>query len=174
MLRWLPTPITIALLPSSSPKQHLPRLPALAHDGWMRLHVHEFGPGAGRTIVALHGVTGQPQVFRRLADRLPEFHIVAPAFRGHSGSATEPPWDLSMHLRDLRETLDSLGISRAPFIGYSFGGRVAVELLAAERSRSEKLVLLDPALQMTPAFVMTSTDQLLGDPSFATAAEAIE
>src|ERR1700704_2083049 len=124
MLRWLPTPITSARFPSSSPKKHLHRLAALAHDGGMRLHVHEFGPGAGRTVVALHGGTGQPQVFRRLADRLPEVRFVAPAFGGHSEWGKEPPWDLWMHLRDVRETLDSLGISRAPFIGYSFGGRV--------------------------------------------------
>ena len=140
----------------------------------VRLHVHEFGPGAGRTVVALHGVTGVAQVFSRLADRLPEFRFVAPDLRGHGASGKEPPWDLSMHLRDIRETLDSMGISRAPFIGYSFGGRLAVELLAADRSRVEKLVLLDPALQMSQDSVTTSTDLLLADPSFASVQEAIE
>lgn len=139
----------------------------------MRLYVHEFGPGAGRTVVALHGVTGQAQVFRRLADRLPDFRFVAPDFRGHGLSRKEPPWDLSMHLRDLRETLNALGISRAPFIGYSFGGRVAVELLAADRSRVEKLVLLDPALQMDQEAVINATDRLLADPSYASVADAI-
>ena len=139
----------------------------------MRLHVHEFGPGAGRTVVALHGVSGLAQVFRRLADRLPDFRFVAPDLRGHGASGVEPPWDLSMHLRDLRETLDAMGISRAPFIGYSFGGRVAVELLASDRSRVEKLVLLDPALQMDPHEVLTSTDGLLVDTSYASAEEAI-
>lgn len=140
----------------------------------VRLHVHEFGPGAGRTVVALHGVTGLAQVFRRLADRLPDFRLVAPDLRGHGASGKEPPWDLSIHLRDLRETLDAMGISRAPFIGYSFGGRLAVELLAADRSRIEKLVLLDPALQMDPRDVTTRTEQLLTDLSYGSAAEAIE
>lgn len=140
----------------------------------MRLHVHEFGPGAGRTVVALHGVTGVAGVFRRLAARLPEFRFVAPDLRGHGDSGKEPPWDLSAHLRDLRETLDAMGISRAPFIGYSFGGRLAVELLAMDRSRVERLVLLDPALRMTTEHVVASTELLLSDPSFATAAEAIE
>ena len=140
----------------------------------VRLHVHEFGPDAGRTVVALHGVTGVAQVFRRLADRLPEFRFVAPDLRGHGASGKEPPWDLSMHLRDIRETLDSMGISRAPFIGYSFGGRLTVELLAADRSRVEKLVLLDPALQMSREDVTTSTDLLLTDPSFVSVEEAIE
>jgi lipase len=145
----------------------------LAHDGGVRLHVHEFGPGAGRTVVALHGVTGSAQVFRRLADRLPEFRVVAPDLRGHGASGKEPPWDLSIHLRDLRETLDALGISRAPFIGYSFGGRLALELLAADRSRIEKLVLLDPALQMDPQVVAADAEQLLTGQSYGSAAEAI-
>jgi lipase len=79
-----------------------------------------------------------------------------------------------MHLRDVRDTLDAMGISRAPFIGYSFGGRVAVELLAADRSRVEKLVLLEPALQMDAYAVTTATDRLLADQSFATVEEAIE
>ena len=141
--------------------------------GYVRLHVHEFGPGAGRTVVALHGVTGLARVFQRLADRLPEFRLVAPDLRGHGASGKEPPWDLSVHLRDVRETLDGMGISRAPFIGYSFGGRLAVELLAADRSRIEKLVLLDPALQMEASAVTMNTDALLADPSFATVDEAI-
>ena len=139
----------------------------------MRLHVHEFGPAAGRTVVALHGVTGLARVFRRLADRLPDFRLVAPDFRGHGASGKEPPWDLSMHLRDLRETLDAAGISRAPFIGYSFGGRVAVELLAADRSRVEKLVLLDPALQLRTGDATALTDRLLTDTSFGSVEEAI-
>ncbi len=139
----------------------------------VRLHVHEFGPGAGRTVVALHGVTGLAQVFRRLADRLPEFRLVAPDLRGHGASGKEPPWDLSVHLRDLRETLDAMGISRAPFIGFSFGGRLAVEMLAADRSRLDKLVLLDPALQMETSAVTASTDLLLADASFASVEEAI-
>jgi len=139
----------------------------------VRLHVHEFGPGAGRTVVALHGVTGAATVFRRLAPRLPGFRLVAPDLRGHGGSRADPPWDLSMHLRDVRETLDALGIARAPFIGFSFGGRLAMELVAADRSRVEKLVLLDPAIQMNPDAVATRTEELLVDTSWADPAEAI-
>ena len=136
--------------------------------------MHEFGPGAGRTVVALHGVTGAATVFRRLAHRLPDFRLVAPDLRGHGGSPADPPWDLSAHLRDIRETLDGLGISRAPFIGFSFGGRLAMELLAADRSRVEKLVLLDPAIQLTAESVVARTNELLIDTSWADRAEAID
>src|SRR6266568_1958 len=174
MLRWLPTPMTMALFPSSRPTRHLPRHQALAHDGGVRLHVHELGPSAGRTVVALHGVTGAATVFRRLAHRLPDFRLVAPDLRGHGGSPPDPPWDLSAHLRDVRETLDGLGIARAPFIGFSFGGRLAMELLASDRSRVEKLVLLDPAIQMDAPSVIARTNELLEDLSWASAGEAIE
>jgi len=140
----------------------------------MRLHVHEFGPSAGRTVVAVHGVTGSGLSFRRIAERLPYFHFVAVDLRGHGASMKEPPWDLSVHLRDLRETLDGLGIARAPFIGFSFGGRLGVELVAAERSRIDKLVLLDPALQVSPARGAARADEQLVDTSYPTVAEAIE
>jgi lipase len=146
----------------------------LAHDGGVRLHVHEFGPSAGRTVVALHGVTGAATVFRRLAHRLPDFRLVAPDLRGHGGSPKDPPWDLSVHLRDVRETLDGMGISRAPFIGFSFGGRLAMELVASDRSRVEKLVLLDPAIQMTVERVVAGTDALLTDTSWASVGAAID
>ena len=136
--------------------------------------MHEFGPSAGRTVVALHGVTGAATVFRRLASRLPDFRLVAPDFRGHGSSPQDPPWDLSAHLRDVRETCDRAGIARAPFIGFSFGGRVAMELLAAERSRVERLVLFDPAIQMSPENVVARTAEMLQDTSWASAEEAIE
>ena len=139
----------------------------------MRLHVHEFGPGAGRTVVALHGVTGSARGFQRLADRLPDFRIVAPDLRGHGFSTKDPPWDLSAHLRDLRETLDAMGISRAPILGFSFGGRIAVELLAADRSRVEKLVLLDPALRLEPGRAAAAADALLLDTSFGSLEDAM-
>jgi lipase len=140
----------------------------------VRLHVHEFGPGAGRTVVALHGVTSSGLTFRRLAPRLPNFHLVAPDLRGHGASTKDPPWDLSMHLRDLRETLDGLGIERAPFIGFSFGGRLALEVVAAERSRVEKLVLLDPAVQVSAARATERTNALLADTAYGSPTEAID
>jgi lipase len=67
-----------------------------------------------------------------------------------------------------------MGIARAPFIGFSFGGRLAMELVAADRSRVEKLVLLDPAIQMTAGSVAARTSELLADTSWADREAAIE
>ncbi|HEY8731276.1 MAG TPA: alpha/beta hydrolase [Candidatus Limnocylindria bacterium] len=140
----------------------------------MRLHVHEFGPSAGRTVVALHGVTSSAFLFRRLAARLPGLRLVAPDFRGHGASGRAAPWDLSVHLRDIRETLDALGIAQAPVIGFNFGGRVAVELLASQRSRVERLVLLEPALQLDADRATALADALLADTSYPSVDAAIE
>lgn len=125
-------------------------------------------------MVALHGVTGSGLTFRRLAPRLPDFRFVAPDLRGHGASAKEPPWDLSVHLRDLRETLDAAGIARAPVIGFSFGGRLALELVASERSRVEKLVLLDPALHVGTARASERANAMLADTSYGSVAEAVD
>jgi pimeloyl-ACP methyl ester carboxylesterase len=146
----------------------------LAHDGGVKLHVQEYGPSAGRTIVALHGVTSTARGLVRLFDRLTGYHIVAPDLRGHGGSQADPPWDLSVHLRDLRETLDGLGIAQAPIIGFSFGGRLAIELAAADRSRIERLVLLEPVLQMDPKRAAAMAEGLLNDTSYGSTEEAID
>ena len=136
--------------------------------------MHEYGPGAGRTVVAAHGVTGTGEAFRRISDRLPAFRFVCPDLRGHGASTMDPPWDLAVHLRDLRETLDGLGISRAPFVGFSFGGRLGLELAASDRSRVERLVLLDPIIRATAELAASSATATLEMPSYASADEAIE
>lgn len=79
-----------------------------------------------------------------------------------------------MHLLDLRHTLDPLGIARAPFIGFSFGGRLAIELVAADRSRVDRLVLLDPVLQASPQRATASAELLLADTSYASPDAAID
>jgi lipase len=140
----------------------------------MRLHVHEFGPSAGRTVVALHGIRGSGRLFGPIADRLPDLRVVAPDLRGYGASGKAPPWDLSVQVRDVRETLDRLGISQAPLIGFSLGGRIAVEVVAAERSRVERLVLLDPALYVGPVRAAKVAEDALVDEAFASVDEAIE
>jgi hypothetical protein len=49
-----------------------------------------------------------------------------------------------------------------------------MELVASDRSRVEKLVLLDPAIHMTAERVVTTTNALLLDTSWASREDAIE
>jgi lipase len=126
----------------------------------MRLNVHEWGDPAAPPLVCLHGVTAHGARFRRLADdRLASrFRVIAPDLRGHGRSGWEPPWRYEDYVADLVETLDGLGVERAPFVGHSFGGRLILELAAREPARVERAVLLDPAIQVLPHVALDSAE----------------
>jgi lipase len=141
----------------------------------MRLHVHEYGDPAGSPLVCLHGVTSHGERFRRVAEeRLEGRRVIAPDLRGHGRSDTEPPWSLDAHVADALETATALGVERADWLGFSYGGRVAAALTAREPERVERLVLLDPALHLPPEICLEQALEERGDLSFADVDEAIE
>jgi len=115
------------------------------------LYVHEWGDLASPPVVCLHGVTGHGERFKRLAEeRWTDFRVVAPDLRGHGRSDWEPPWTIPAQLADLAETARGLGIERADWVGHSYGGRLVLELAAAQPKLVRRAVLLDPAIQVLP------------------------
>lgn len=139
----------------------------------MRLHCHVWGDGP--PVVCVHGVTGHGERFRRLAEeRLAHRRVIAVDLRGHGRSSSEPPWNLETHVADLAETARAQGVERAPWVGFSFGGRLVAELALAEPQLVERLGLLDPALQLPPGLALDAAEEERGDESFANAGEAIE
>ena len=142
----------------------------------MRLHVHEWGDAGAPIVVCVHGVSAHGRRFRKLAEErlASRFHVLAPDLRGHGFSEHDPPWDIATHLRDVQETLDELGVSRAAWVGHSFGGRAVLELAALEPERIRCAVLLDPAIQILPHVGYDFAQQAALDHSFATTDEAIE
>jgi lipase len=141
----------------------------------VRLHVHSYGDAGSPAIVCVHGVTGHGERFRRLAqERLRDRHVVAVDLRGHGRSGYEPPWNIETHVDDLAETADRLGIGPAPWIGFSFGGRLVAELAHEHPARVERLALLDPALRLPPDFAQEAADGELAEVTFASPEEAIE
>jgi lipase len=141
----------------------------------MRLHVHEYGDPAGSPLVCVHGVTGHGERFRRLAEeRLEERRVIAPDLRAHGRSGSEPPWSLDTHVGDLLETMRTLGVEEADWLGFSYGGRVAAALAAREPARVRSLVLLDPALHVSPETCLEQAREERDDLSFADVDEAIE
>jgi lipase len=137
----------------------------------MRLHLHEWGEPAAPPLVCLHGVTSHGGRFRRLAERLEGFRALAPDLRGHGLSGWEPPWDVAAHLADI---LDTVGASPATWLGHSFGGRLAAELAARRPDLVERLVLLDPALQVLPHVALDLAELERADDSFASVEEAVQ
>jgi lipase len=137
----------------------------------LQLHAHSYGDPAAPPVVCVHGVTGHGERFRRLAEeRLPGRHVIAVDLRGHGRSGWEPPWNLETHVADLLETFDG----RAPWIGFSFGGRLVAELARRAPERVERIALLDPALRLpAPQALEAAEEERLGL-SFGSPDEAIE
>jgi lipase len=143
----------------------------------MRLHVHEWGDADAPALVCLHGVSAHGRRFRRLAEeRLAKrFRVLAPDLRGHGLSEWEPPWNIATHLADVVATVDDLGVEHpACWLGHSFGGRLVLELCAAEPERVARAVLLDPAIQILPHVGFDFAEDAAREHSFATAEEAVE
>jgi lipase len=141
----------------------------------MRLHMHRWGGSTGPAVVCLHGVMGHGGRFRRLAETaLSGRRVLAFDLRGHGRSSWEPPWNLETYLDDVRETLDADASGPMDLVGFSFGGRLALELAAADPGRVRRLVLLDPAVQLAPADAGRLADETRPDVSFATTDEAID
>jgi lipase len=137
------------------------------------LHAHSWGDGP--PVACVHGVTGHGERFRRLAEeRLPGRRVVAFDLRGHGRSGHEPPWNLETHVADLAQTARALGIERAPWVGFSFGGRLVAELALADPGVVERLALLDPAMELPPAFALDAAEDERTEQTFATADEAID
>lgn len=141
----------------------------------MPLHVHEWGDPAGRPLICLHGVTGHGARFRKLGrERLAGHRVIALDLRGHGRSDWNPPWDVRAHVDDALATAESLGIERFDLLGFSFGGRVAVELAAVAPERVERLVLLDPAIQLDAETALEAAEEERLDASFESEDEAID
>jgi lipase len=135
------------------------------------LHVHEWGDANGPPVICLHGVLAHGSRFRRVAERLARFRVLAPDLRGHGRSTWEPPWTLEQHVEDVLETMRAAGIERATFIGHSFGGRLTLELTA--HGVVERSVLLDPVLWVPPPIALERAEAERVKSSFASRDEAL-
>jgi lipase len=129
------------------------------------LHVHEWGPADAPPVVCLHGITGHGRRFRKLAEErlTPRFHVLAPDLLGPGLSDWEPPWSIRAHLDAIVSTLERLGVGAARWIGHSFGGRLVMELIARDRGRVERAVLLDPAIWVPPPVALERAEDERAD-----------
>jgi len=137
----------------------------------VKLHLEEWGPSEAARVVCLHGVTSHGRHFAKLAEALPDFHVLAPDLLGHGSSPYEPPWDLETHLDAI---VDTVGATPAILIGHSFGGRVAFELAARAPKLVPKLVLLDPALHVPPEIALFAAENARKERAYVSFEEGID
>lgn len=136
----------------------------------MVLKTRRWGPSGSTGVVCVHGLAQHGGIFAGMAKRLVAagHSVTSVDLRGHGESGREPPWNVATHVEDLLETIDNLGIESVVWVGHSFGGRLAAEAAARFLERSRRLVLLDPALVVTPAKALQGAEIERLDWSFAT------
>ena len=141
----------------------------------MLLHVHEWGDPRGEPLVCLHGVTGYAGVYQRLAEeRWRERRVLAFDLRGHGRSGWDPPWTFATHVADLVETSEALGVSKADWVGHSFGGRLVLELARAHPQLVRRAALLDPAIQLLPHVALDSANFERREPVYGSVEEYVQ
>ena len=139
------------------------------------LHHHEFGDAAGTPVLAVHGIGAHGRRWRRLGDeRLTDRRVIAVDLRGHGRSTYDGPWSVPQHVTDLVDTLDATGVT-APVdvLSHSFGGVLALALLARHPERVSRIVLLDPALGFPGDDSSAMALGVIEHPGWATVDEAL-
>ncbi len=115
---------------------------SVAIDG---LAIHVDGAGEGPPLVLLHGFTGSSNTWRDLADGLAgEYRTIAPDLVGHARSDAPEAverYAIGRAAADLVALLRALGHERAAWLGYSLGGRVALQVAADHPQVVAALVL---------------------------------
>ena len=104
-----------------------------------------FWEGPGRPVICLHGITANSRCWDVMAATLgAEHHLVALDLRGR-GASDKPPTGYSMqhHIRDVRCTMDDLGLERAVLMGHSLGAFISLVFAAAYPERTDKVILID-------------------------------
>ncbi|SRR6478735_9396220 len=138
------------------------------------LNLHHFGSPDGAPTLAIHGVTAHGERYRRLAlEAFPERRWLAVDLRGHGRSTWDGPWTVERHVADLLETLDAEGVDRVEVVGHSYGGMIALHLLATAPGRVARVALLDPAVELPGEWLPKLADDMIDDPGWATPEEAL-
>ena len=108
-------------------------------------------PGAGPTVVGLHGITASYMNFVGVADRLAGRRpLLALDLRGR-GDTDKPeagPFGMAQHAHDVAAAMTSFGLDGAVVVGHSMGAFVAVALAAEHPELVRGLVLVDGGLPL--------------------------
>ena len=117
-------------------------MPRFDVDG---LGLHAEVAGSGPPLVLLHGFTGSAGTWGELTATLAaDYTIIAPDLIGHGRS--DAPDDVERYrmpraAADLVALLRQLGHERATWLGYSLGGRTALQVVAQHPEAVEALIL---------------------------------
>lgn len=128
--------------------------------------MYRYGPQRPAQILAIHGLTGHGRRWAIIADRLPEFSIVAPDLLGHGRSSWDAPWNIDANVEALAAVLRAETDDPVVVVGHSFGGAVALNLAATHPELVSSLVLLDPAIGLDGQAMRQVADGMFASPDY--------
>ncbi|MHB1711378.1 MAG: alpha/beta fold hydrolase [Acidimicrobiales bacterium] len=103
--------------------------------------------GRGFPFVMFHGLGGEGMVYGRILTRIANlgFHVIAIDSAGHgrTDGLGAAGWKWSSYVELHRQVLDALEIDRAVLGGHSMGGKLAIELAAADPQRAAAVVAIN-------------------------------
>jgi len=129
-------------------------------DGITLTYIDE---GTGDPVVLLHGWGGQAASMTPLVVGLrDQYRVLAFDLLGSGGSGQPPvAWGVPEYAAFVHRAVSALGITRATYIGHSFGGRIAIWLASHVPDTVQALVLIDAAGIKPPMTFKRRTRQLM-------------
>lgn len=100
--------------------------------------------GEGAPLVLLHGGVNPSAVYGApLAEMAKNFKVIAIHARGHGLSRdSDAPWSVEQAADDVAAVLNDRGIEKASVMGYSFGGKIALQFAFRHPDMLDKLVIV--------------------------------
>lgn len=125
--------------------------------------MHYESAGDGECLVLIHGYTDNLNLWY---NQVPEFSkrykVLTYDVRGFGG--TEPgraDYSMGLFAEDLRALLAALGIRRACVLGYSMGGRIALEFALTHPEMTAGLILANSGIGEAPSREMQERRELM-------------
>lgn len=115
------------------------------------------GPSDAPVVVLSNSLGSTYSMWDSQADALAEhFRVVRYDARGHGGSPVPAgPYVIDDLADDVVMLLDTLGVTKAHFVGLSLGGMTGMRLAARNPERVDRLVVLCTGAQLTPSSAWT-------------------
>ncbi|GIQ60811.1 hypothetical protein Flavo103_39470 [Flavobacterium collinsii] len=111
-----------------------------------KVHVQELNKEAEDTVILIHGMFSNLSIYYfNIAPILAQhFHVVMYDLKSHGRSErTSEGYDLENMSSDLIAMMDYLQIKKAQFVGYSFGGLIALKTALIAPKRVGQLVIIE-------------------------------
>jgi pimeloyl-ACP methyl ester carboxylesterase len=145
----------------------------LGLSGFHRLHYTEWGPrDAARTVVCVHGYSGNARDFDALARELSrDARVVCLDVAGRGRSAWLPSalhYHFPQFLSDIAALIRRLGTDRVEWVGTSMGGLLGMLLAAQPKSPVRRLVLNDVGAFVPAGGLREIASRLTAPERFAT------